>query len=116
VNLPDEVKAAINPYFLEGAAAGGKGVVVGAEKLAQLAELFEMYDIDGNGHVDVGEIKLALMENENQYKKRARLGSVVQNDVGEIGAVGKIIEEMAGIGGNGEMNFEQFVEMFHDLF
>jgi hypothetical protein len=118
VNLPDVAKAELNKDFLAAEEEGGrpgKLKQLSEEKLEQLAELFQLYDIDGNGFVDVSEIRAALEENDSQRQTRNRLGSVVMNDQEEQDTIGKIVSDMKAVVGNGELNFEQFVEVFHDL-
>ena len=87
-------------------------------KLQQLAELFELYDVDGNGVVDVGEIKDALSDNCKLYEKRkgrGRVGSVVRVEDDEGDDIRKIVKRV-NQGGKAELDFDQFVDLFKDVF
>eukprot|EP00520_Triparma_pacifica_P008838 CAMPEP_0118634084 /NCGR_PEP_ID=MMETSP0785-20121206/1349_1 /TAXON_ID=91992 /ORGANISM="Bolidomonas pacifica, Strain CCMP 1866" /LENGTH=1801 /DNA_ID=CAMNT_0006525017 /DNA_START=72 /DNA_END=5474 /DNA_ORIENTATION=+ len=78
-----------------------------AQKLQQLAELFELYDVDGNGVVDVGEIKEALRENQSLYQSRKRLGSVVEQGDGDVGDMREMLKNI-NKEGKAEIDFDEF--------
>ncbi|GMI01426.1 hypothetical protein TrVE_jg10733 [Triparma verrucosa] len=86
------------------------------EKIEQLAELFELYDADGNGVVDVEEIKQALNINEGLQQDRKRRGStIVDQEDSDMNDVERIMATVSK-NSSGELNFDQFVELFSDLF
>ena len=86
-----------------------------ADRLKQLAELFALYDIDGNGVVDVSEIKEALRENQGLYQTRKRLGSVVEDNEGDTDDIMQIVQNI-NKGQSKELDFDAFVELFKDIF
>jgi WD40 repeat protein/Ca2+-binding EF-hand superfamily protein len=111
VSLPDEKKPVLNPKFTDPGAS-----TLSVEKVEQLRELFDLYDADGNGCVDASEIKAALKANQKANTERNRMGSVVMADKSEEDAIMKMIQGVSGVGaGSNELNFDQFVDLFHDL-
>ena len=126
VNLEDKAStpaAEDNPYFMAALEKSADPANPLAEekmeqKLEQLAELFELYDADGNGVVDVEEIKLALTAQTQLSDARSRRGSSIvdiQKKPDEMTDIERIIAKVSK-NTSGELNFDQFVALFIDLF
>ncbi|KAG5181828.1 hypothetical protein JKP88DRAFT_245988 [Tribonema minus] len=122
------------------AASGAKRAPrVSEQQLADLKALFDIYDTDGSGCVDTGELLRALDTRYDHHRYRTSAsprGSSAEERTQkspseamqlegampcqEAAAVSKLelIELVRAVDedGNGELNFDEFVELFKDVF
>jgi len=103
-------------------AEGARRINLTNEKIEQLKQLFELYDADDSGTVSTLEIKDALIANRELYSQtKKNLGGTHSptlfgdDDDTDDGGLSSILAEV-NRNKSGELNFEEFCNMFKDLF
>ena len=77
--------------FAFGQSKPGHQITLSSDQLAQIREVFDMFDTDGGGTIDRSELNLAMValgfQNKKSIKKRDAKGNVVLETIASDGAV-----------------------------